>query len=180
MAITDPAGNILVTSSGSFGPATWPERYICSAETLAEVQQLAGTAFPLPLAFTPQNQQDMDYARAILRGDDVQAQWSGMIMPLSAPAVDSMLAQIEQHGHPFSLAAATPEILHVAGGQLPLGLVVRIMHCAQVANLDEVRAWRLSGTDGSIDVWFDPASNRDMTVWAAPGEPTAHEQPQAS
>jgi len=180
MAITDPAGNILATSSGCFGPGTWPEGYIRCAETLAEVQLLAGTAFPLPLAFTPEDQRDMAYARAILRGDDVQAHWSGMIMPLSGPAVDSLLAQIEQLGHPFSLAAATPEILQVAGGQLPLGLVLRMMHSARIANLDEVRAWRLSGTDGRIDVRFDPASNRDMTVRAAPGEPTAHEQPQAS
>jgi hypothetical protein len=50
MAITDPAGNIIVISSGPFGPATWPERYIQCAETLAEVQQLTGTAFPLPAA----------------------------------------------------------------------------------------------------------------------------------
>jgi hypothetical protein len=76
MAITDPTGNILATSSGSFGPATWPEAYIRCAEALAEVQQLAGTAFPLPLAFTPEDQRDMDYARAILHGDNVRAQWS--------------------------------------------------------------------------------------------------------
>jgi len=181
MAITDPAGNILATSSGSFGPATLPEGYTRCAETLAEVQQLSGTAFPLPLAFTPGDQRDMDYARAILRGEDVQAQWSGMIAPLAAPAVDNMLTQIEQHGHPFSLAAATPEALQVAGGQLPLGVVLHVMHSVRIANLDEVRAWRLSGAgDGSIDVQFEPASNRDMTVRAAPGELAAYEQPQAS
>jgi hypothetical protein len=179
MAITDPAGNILAISSGSFGPATWPEGYIRCAETLAEIQQLAGTSFPLPLAFTPEDQRDMDYARAILRGDDVQAQWSGMIAPLPALAMGSMLAQIEQHGHPFSLAA-TPEILQVAGGRLPLGLVMHIMHSARIANLDEVRAWRVSGADGGIDVRFDPASNKDMTVRAAPGEPAAGEQTLAS
>jgi hypothetical protein len=123
----------------------------------------------------------MDYARAILRGEDAQAQWSGMIAPLAAPAVDNMLAQIEQHGHPFSLAAATPETLQVAEGQLPLGLVLHIMHSTRIANLDEVRAWRLTSTDGdSIDVQFEPGSNRDMTVRSAPGEPAAHEQPQAS
>jgi hypothetical protein len=180
MAITDPAGNIIATSSGSFGPATWPEVYIRCAETLAELQQLTGTAFPLPLAFTPEDQRDMDYARSILRGEDVQAQWSGMIAPLTAPAVASMFTQIEQHGHPFSLAAATPEILQVAGGQLPLGPVLHIMHSARIANLDEVRAWRLASTDGSIDVRFEPGSNRDMTVRAAPGGSTAHEQAQAS
>lgn len=180
MAITDPAGNILATSSGSFGPGTWPQVYIRCAETLAEIQQLAGTSFPLPLAFTPEDQRDMAYARAILRGDDVQAQWSGMIMPLSAPAVDCVLAQIEQHGQPFSLAAATPEILQVAGGQLPLGLVMHIMHSTRIANLDEVRAWRVSSTDSDIDVRFDPASNKDMTVRAAPGEPAAGEQTLAS
>jgi hypothetical protein len=181
MAITDPAGNILATSTGPFGPDTWPEVYIRCAETLAEVQQLTGTAFPLPLAFTPEDQRDMDYAHAILRGEDVRAQWSGMIAPLAPPAVDSMLTQIEQDGYPFSLAAVTPEILQVAGGQLPLGAVLRIMHSTRIANLDEVRAWRLSGAvGGRIDVRFEPTSNRDMTVRAAPAEGIAHEQPQAS
>lgn len=55
------------------------------------------------------------------------------------------------------------------------------MHSTRIANLDEVRAWRLAGTDGSIDVRFEPASNRDMTARAAAGgEPVAREQPRAS
>ncbi len=69
MTITDPAGNIIVTSSGAFGPATWPERYIQCAETLAEVQQLSGTSFPLPVAFTAEDQRDLHYARAVLGGE---------------------------------------------------------------------------------------------------------------
>jgi hypothetical protein len=169
MAVTDPAGNILATNSGAFGPATWPESYIQCAEMLAEVQHLTGTAFPLPDAFTAEDQRDMHYARAILRGEDVQAQWSGMIAPLAAPAVDNLLAQIEEHGDPFSFTAAVPETLQVAGGQLPLGLVLHIMHSTRIANLDEVRAWRQAGTGGSIDIRFEPASNKDMTVRAAPG-----------
>ena len=77
--------------------------------------------------------------------------------------------------------AAVPETLRVAGGQLPLGLVLHIMHSTRIANLDEVRAWRLAGTDGSIDVQLEPAGNRDMTVRAAPdGLPAAREQPLAS
>ncbi len=181
MAITDPAGNILATSSGSFGPATWPEGYIRCAETLAELQRLAGAAFPLPLAFTPEDQRDMDYARAILRGDDVQAQWNGMIAPLAAPAVDNLLAQIDEHGHPCSLYLATPETLRVAGGQLPLGMVLHVMHSTRIANLDEVRAWRLSDAGGgSIDVRFEPATDKYMAVRAAPSEPDVYEQPQAS
>jgi hypothetical protein len=69
----------------------------------------------------------------------------------------------------------------VAGGQLPLGLVLHVMHSTRIANLDEVRAWRLAGTGGSIDVRFEPATNRDMTVRAATGsEPAAREQPRAS
>lgn len=123
----------------------------------------------------------MHYARAILRGEDVQAQWSGMIAPLAAPAVDNLLAQIEQHGDPFSFTAAVPETLQVAGGQLPLGLVLHVMHSTRIANLDEVRAWRQAGTGGSIDIQFEPASNKDMTVRAAPsGEPAMPEQGRAS
>jgi len=59
-----------------------------------------------PNAFTPEDQRDMHYARAILHGEDVQAQWCGMIAPLAAPAVDNLLAQVEQHGDPFSFTAA--------------------------------------------------------------------------
>jgi len=181
MAITDPAGNIIVTSSGPFGPATWPERYIQCAGTLAEVQQLAGTAFPLPAAFAAEDQRDLHYAHAVLHGEDVQAQWSGMIAPLAAPAVDRLLAQIGQHGNPFSLTAAMPETLLVAGGQLPLGLVLHVMHSTQIANLDEVRAWRLAGTRGSMEVRFEPADNRNMTVRAAAsGEPVECDRRQAS
>jgi hypothetical protein len=65
MAITAPAGNILAASAGSFGSAAWPEEYIRCAETLAEIQQLTGTTFPLPSAFTAEDQRDMHYALAI-------------------------------------------------------------------------------------------------------------------
>ena len=181
MAITDQAGNVITTSSGSFGPASWPEGYIRCAEMLAEIQQLTGTPFPLPDAFTAEDQRDMHYARAILRGEDVHAQWSGMIAPLAAPAVDNLLAQIDQHGERFMFAAAVPETLQVAGGQLPLGSVLHIMHSTRIANLDEVRAWRLAGTDGSIDVRLEPGGNRDMTVRAAPADPPVpRDQPLAS
>ena len=181
MAVTDQAGNIITTGSGSFGPASWPEGYIRCVELLAEIQQLTGTPFPFPDAFSAEDQRDMHYARAILCGEDVHAQWSGMIAPLAGPAVDNLLAQVDQHGEQFMFAAAVPETLSVAGGQLPLGSVLHIMHSTRIANLDEVRAWRLVASDGSIDVQLEPAGNRDMTVRAAPADPPApHDQSLAS
>jgi hypothetical protein len=177
MAVTDPAGNILTTSSGPFGPAAWPEGYIQCAEMLAEVQQMTGTAFPLPDAFTPEDQRDMNYVRAILRGDDVRAQWSGMITPLAAPAVDNLLAQIDQHGEPFLFAAATPETVQAAGGELHLGMVLHIMHSTRITNMDEIRAWRLGDAAGSISVRFEPANSREMTVRAAPSESIGEQTP---
>jgi hypothetical protein len=67
----------------------------------------------------------------------------------------------------------------VAGGQLPIGMVMRMMHSTRIANLSEVRAWRLADASGSIGVRFDPAGNRDMTVRAAPsGIPAAPGQNQ--
>lgn len=181
MAITDTAGNMLATSSGTFGQATWPEVYIRCAEVLAEVQQLSGTAFPLPLVFTPEDQRDLNYARAILRGEDVQAQWSGMIALLPTSTVDNLLAQLEEYGESFSFATATPETLQVAGGQLPLGSVLHIMHSTRIANLDEVRYWRRTAAEAAIEVRFEPANSRDMTVRAAPTADTAaNEQPKVS
>jgi len=77
-------------------------------------------------------------------------------------------------------AAAGPETLSVAGGQLPLGSVLHIMHSTRIANLDDVRARRLAA-EGSIDVRLEPAGNRDMTVRAAPGHQlAAPDQPLAS
>jgi hypothetical protein len=170
MAITDQAGNIIAISSGSFGPASWPEGYIMCVEMLAEIQQLTGTAFPVPDAFTAEDQRDMHYALTILRGGDVHARWSGMVAPCPAPTVDNLLMQIEQHGERFMFATVMPEILSVAGGQLPLGPVLHIMHSTRITNLDDVRAWRLAGADGSIGVRLAPGGNTDMTVRAAPGD----------
>jgi hypothetical protein len=181
MAITDSAANIIATSSGSFDPADWPAGYINCAETLAEIQQLTGTALPLPAAFTAEDQRDMHYALTILRGEDVHARWSGMLAPCPAATVDNLLTQIKQHGERFMFAAAMPETLSVAGGKLPLGLVLHIMHSTQITNLDDVRAWQVASAHGSIDVRLEPAGNTDMTVRAAPvRQPAEHEQTMAS
>jgi hypothetical protein len=181
MAITDPAANIIATGSGSFDPADWPAGYISCAEMLAEIQQLTGTAFPLPDAFTAEEQRDMDYALTILRGEDVHARWNGMIAPCPAATVDNLLTQVEQHGERFMFAAAMPETLSVAGGKLPLGRVLHIMHSTRITNLDDIRAWQQAGADGSIDVRLEPAGNTDMTVRATPDSPPAvHEQALAS
>lgn len=95
--------------------------------------------------------------------------------------MDNLLTQIEQHGEPFMFAAAVPQTLTVAGGQLTLGLVLHVMHSTQIANLDHVQAWRLTGTGDSIDVRLKPATNKDMTVRTAPaGNFAAHRQPLAS
>jgi len=78
-------------------------------------------------------------------------------------------------------AAAVPETLSVAGGQLPLGSVLHIMHSTRIANLDDVRAWRLAARGGSIDVQLEPAGSSDMTVRTPPGgPPAARDQPLAS
>lgn len=99
-----------------------------------------------------------------------------MIAPLVAPALDNLLTQIEQHRTRSASPPPPQRALQVAGGQLPLGLVLYIVRSTRIANLDKVQAWRLAGTDGSIDVRFQPASKRNMTAGAAPGEPTAREQ----
>ena len=50
----------------------------------------------------------MHYARAILQGEEVQAEWTAMTVPLAAPAVDNMHAQIKQHGDQFVLRRRRP------------------------------------------------------------------------
>ena len=55
------------------------------------------------------------------------------------------------------------------------------MHSTRIANLDEVRAWQLAGTDGSIEVQFEPTGNtgHDRAGRARRNLPHA-EQPLAS
>ena len=171
MAVTDPTGNVITVISGSFGLAE-PEAYIRCAELLAEVQQLCGTTFALPDEFSAEDQRDLLYARAILLGEPVQAEWTSLSVPLAAPPVDNLLSQVEQHGDQFAFAIAVPQTVVVAGGQLPIGTVLQYIPSARITNLAEVRAWRLRKPDGTIKVQLQPGEIKGMTVRAAPLVPS--------
>jgi hypothetical protein len=168
MAVTDPAGNIIVAGSGFFGTGPWPEAYIQCAELMAEVQALSGTAFPLPAAFSPQDQDDLAYARAILRGEVIHGEWTDFTASLPAAAVDGMLKQAGPQGSQFMLAFAATQTITVAGGQVPLGGVLQIAPAARIINLDEVRAWRQGSADGTTAVQLGPGDTRELTMQAAP------------
>jgi len=94
-----------------------------------------------PNAFTPEDQRDMHYARAILHGEDVQAQWCGMIAPLAAPAVDNLLAQVEQHGDPFSFTAAVRRRYRWPEASAVTANVGRVGHAALGLGRPQ-RCWR--------------------------------------
>jgi hypothetical protein len=175
MAFTDPHGNVFATGSGAFGPADWPEAYIRCAETLAEVQQLAGAFFPLPPSFTPEDHRDMYYARTLLRGEEVHAKWSGLVAPLTADLARSLLEQIQKHGEPFMFGLASEVTVEVAGGQVRLGWIFHATHSTRMANLDEVKAWYQAGAQEKINVRLEPAGNDDMTQRLMQGEPPAPE-----
>lgn len=180
MAATDPAGNVIVRFQGPFGFAQ-PEAYIHCAELLAEVQQMAGVAFPLPDAFSTEDQHNMLYARAILHGEAVEAEWAGETKPMAAAAVDMLLSQTGQNGDQFALTVVIPQIVPAAGGQLPVGTVLQFMPSARVANLDEVRAWRAADVAGTVDVQLVPGETNKVTVRSAPtGDPVLPAAPSAS
>jgi hypothetical protein len=169
MAFTDPNGIVFGAASGAFGPTDWPEVYIKCAERLAEIQELAGAYFALPLEFRPEDQRDMEYARMVLRGEEVRATWSGMAMQSRAETVGNLLAQIDAHGELFAFAAIQEETLVVAGGHLPLGWVQRWMPAARISNLDEVRAWYRAGAKEVIEVRLVPGDDKRMTIRHVPG-----------
>ena len=171
MAFTDPSGHVFGVGSGAFGPRDWPEDYIQCAETLAEIQQLAGSFFPLPPAFTAEDQYDMDYARTVLRGEDAHVTWNGAVADCEADQVRFLLEEMQQTGETFSLCHRNQETLDVAGGQLYLGWVMQIAHSTRITNIENVRAWYAAGANGRIKVQLDPANNNDMTVRLAPDEP---------
>ncbi|MDQ2873496.1 MAG: hypothetical protein M3Y33_01150 [Actinomycetota bacterium] len=169
MAFADPGGAVFGTASGPFGPADWPQVYIQCAEKLAEIQDLAGATFALPVEFRPEDQRDMEYARALLRGEPVQATWSGMTAPLRADAAGNLLAQIDAHGELFTFAAAHQQTLAVAGGHLPLGVVQHWMPAVRMSNLNDVRAWYQAGASGTIEVGLVPGDDKRMTIRQLPG-----------
>ena len=169
MAFTDPNGAVFGTASGAFGPTDWPDVYIQCAEKLTEIQELAGVYFALPLEFRPEDHRDMEYARMVLRGEEVQATWSGMATQPRAETVGNLLAQIDANGELFAFVAVQEETLVVAGGQLPLGLVQRWMPAAWVSNLDKVRAWYQAGAKGTVKVRLVPGDDKRMTIRHVPG-----------
>jgi hypothetical protein len=169
MAFTDPGGIVFGTASGSFDPADWPRTYVQCAEKLAEIQELAGASFPLPLEFRPEDQRDMEYARMLLRGEKVQATWSGMTAPLPADTAGNLLAQIDAQGELFAFVAEYQETLVVAGGHLPLGVVRRWMPAVRMRNLDDVRAWYHTGARGTVEVRLVPGDDKRMTICQVPG-----------
>lgn len=169
MAIAEPGGAVFGTASGSFDPADWPHTYIQCAEKLAEIQELAGASFPLPLEFRPEDQRDMEYARMLLVGEEVQATWSGMTAALPADTVRNLLRQVDEHGELFAFIAMHHETLVVAGGHLPLGVVRRWMPAVRMSNLDDVRAWHQTGAKGSVEVRLAPGNDKRMTIRQVPG-----------
>jgi hypothetical protein len=180
MAFADLSGNGFGTAAGSFEPTDWPEAYIRCAERLAEVQQLAGAYFPLPLAFRAEDQRDMEYARMLLLGEVVQAKWSGMAAHPHVETVRNILEQIDIHGQPFVFATVIEETLEVSGGRLPLGWVQRSVSAARMSNLDDVKAWYEAGAHGTIKVRLEPAGNNNMTVRHMPGGPPSPTPPAGS
>ena len=177
MAFADLDGHDFGTAVGQFGPAEWPETYINCAEKLAEIQQLAGATFPLPLAFAPEDQRDMEYARRILNGEDVQAKWSAMAMRSRAETIRNLLEQIDKHGQPFAFAIVQDETLEVAGGRLPLGWVQRFVPSAQLTNLDEMQAWYAAGGEGAAEIRLEPVGSDDMTARHMSEGPPSPDQP---
>lgn len=168
MAVTDPAGSLIVAGSGFFGTGQWPEAYIHCAELMAEVQALSGTAFQLPAAFSPQDQVNLAYARAILCGEIVHGEWTDFTVYLSAAAVDEMLNLAGSHGGQFMLGLAAPQTIMVAGGQVPLGGVLQVAPAVRVMNQDEVRAWREGSAEGRTAVQLGPGDTRELTLRTAP------------
>ena len=169
MAITDPGGAVFGTASGSFDPEDWPQAYIQCAEKLAEIQELAGASFPLPLEFRPEDQRDMEYARMLLTGQAVHATWSGMTAVLPPNTASNLLRQSDEQGGLFAFMALHNETLIVAGGHLPLGVVRRWMPAVAISNLDHVRAWRRKGAKGSVEARLLPGEDNRMTIRHLPG-----------
>ena len=152
MAITDPGGAVFGVASDSFDSEGWPQAYIQCAEMLAEIQELAGASFPLPLEFRPEDQRDMGYAHMLLTGQAVHATWSGMTAILPPDTAGNLLRQSDKQGELFAFMALHNETLIVANGHLPLGVVRRWMPTVAISNLDHVRAWYLKGAEGSVEV----------------------------
>jgi hypothetical protein len=166
MAIATLDGQILALGSGPFNSMNWPDGdgYLQCARQLAEIQEHAGTFFPLPIAFELEDQHWMDYASKLLRGEDVQITWPGSTAQCNRDQVRFFLEETTKTGEAFTFFNRSQETLEFAGGKVPLGWVTEIAHSAKIDNLGELRAWYDSDGDGQIEVRLAPANNNQMTV----------------
>jgi hypothetical protein len=78
-------------------PSSWPKSRRCPP-----------LPSPLRAAFSPQDQNDLAYARAILRGEIIHGEWTDFTASPPAAAVDWMLKQAGPQGGQFALAFAAP------------------------------------------------------------------------
>ena len=171
MAFTDLSGKVFGAGSGMFGPSDWPANYVRCAKALAEIQELAGAFFPLPSAFTLEDQHNIDYARTLLRGEDAHITWSGATAWLDCGAIRSLLERINGADKDFSLLCRTQETVKIGSGQVLLGWVMQTAHSARITNLEDVLAWYRGRTDGRIEIRLGPANTNQMTVRPTPDEP---------
>lgn len=166
MAIATLDGHTLALGSGPFNQLNWPdgEGYLRCARQLADIQELAGAFFPLPIAFEPEDQRWMDYASKLLHGEDVQVTWPGSTAQCNRDEVCFFLEETAKVVEAFTFFNRSQETLEFAGGSIPLGWVTEIAHSAKLDNLAELKAWYDSDADGRIEIGLVPANNNQMTV----------------
>jgi hypothetical protein len=166
MAIATLDGHVLALGSGPFNQLNWPDGdgYLRCARQLAEIQELAGAFFPLPIAFAPEDQYWMDYASKLLRGEHVQITWPGSTAQCDREQVRFFLEETAKVGEAFTFFNRSQETLEFAGGRIRLSWVTEIAHSAKLDNLAELKSWYHSHADGRIEMRLVPANNNQMTV----------------
>lgn len=127
---------------------------------LTEVQELADAFFPLPLEFRPEDQQDMEYTRMLLRGEQVQEGYDDTVQ---ADTASKLLTQVDTQGELFAFAASNRNP-YSSWRHLALGFVQRWMPTVQMSNLDDVRTWDQARARGTIEVRLIPSDDKRMTI----------------
>lgn len=142
--------------------AGFPQAFVELVRSLAFVQTMSGTEFPLPSDLDDDDRRALREAEALLRGETVTSEWADATLGLSA--IDTDLLQVVDGGSPFRLEFIAPAVVRVAGNDLALGEAQYVFRMARLENYDELRQLADAGDVSAAEAKLHPGTDDTYEV----------------
>ncbi|WP_219471156.1 hypothetical protein [Nonomuraea rhizosphaerae] len=135
-------------------------RLLSLVSAVDDVQQATGVYFVLPERFEPDEARDLYMAQQLLAGRTVNTKWSKLSITSTAGALTSLAGSI-MHGS-SQLLSDGEMMLRVAGNDIPIGIVRRLMANARVTKWPDLDSD--IAPDTPVRIEFEAGTDNTMTL----------------